>query len=501
MYTQSIIAMMKKFFPLLVLFGFVYFISCDAQNNDKSVKISGTPPSEPLKNYKLEVKIPQLANQEIHLAYHFGNKQYMKDTARLDENGVGAFEGDEPLDGGIYLVVFPNKKYFEVIVNNENFSMETDTTSPMESLKVKGSKENELYIKDMAFIREMHEKKQTLQKQLKQEGIKDKEKEAIKEELTEVDEEVKAFRRNIIDNHEGFFYAKFLKALEEPEIPEELKNDKADSNAAFYYYRNHYLDNMDFGDDRLLRSPTMHSKVVYYVDKLTPQTPDSLNVAVDLILQRAKKNDDVFQYFTVFLLNKFAKSKIMGFDNVYVHLVENYYATRDAWWVDSTDLFRITSRAKELKPTLVGSKVPTLVLRDENDKIVPVNNINKEYVLLYFYDPDCGHCKKETPKMVEAVKEAFDKGFDLQPIAVTIDSDEQKWRKFMKDYHIDTWINLADLNYRNNFREIFDLQSTPRAFLLDRDKTIIAKRFDHSQLVNIMEQKRKFEKNKSEENK
>ncbi|MEX0811311.1 MAG: thioredoxin-like domain-containing protein [Chitinophagales bacterium] len=488
--------MIKKTIPLLLLFGFVYFVSCDAQTNKPNVKINEAPP-EPLDHYKIDVKITDLPNQELYLAYHFGNKQYMKDTVVLDENGTGTFQGDEALDGGIYLIVFPSKKYFEFVVNNENFSIEADTSNPMESLKIEGSLENELYLKDMAFIRKMQQKKKTLQNQQSKEGIKEKEKKEIKAELERLDEEVKAFREELITQNEGFFYPKFLKALEDPEIPEEVKNNTADSNASFYYYRNHYFENMDFSDDRLLRTPSMHNKVVYYIDKLTPQSPDSLNKAVDLVLQRAKKNDDVFQYFTVFLLNKFAKSKVMGFDNVYVHLVENYYASGDAWWVDSTDLYRITSRAKELKPTLVGQKAPTLVLKNENDKIVAINNLPNKYTLLYFYDPDCGHCKKETPKMVKAVNEAKEKNIDIQPVAVSIDSDEEKWHKFMKEYGVDTWINLADLNYRNNFREIYDLQSTPRAFLLDSDKKIIAKRFDSNQLINILNQHEKIEQKKA----
>lgn len=495
MHTQSIISMMKKSFPLLLVFGFLYFVSCNAQE-----KKSKTPPPKPLKDYKIDVKLSELPNAEIYLAYHFGNKQYMKDTLVLDNKGMGTFKGDEPLPGGIYLIVFPSKKYFEFIVNNENFSIEADTSNPMETLKITGSYENELYLNDMAFIREMQEKKKTLELQRDDENVTEKARENIKEELSKLDDQVKEFRAELINNNEGYFYPKFLKALDNPEVPEEIQNSP-DSNAAFYYYRAHYFDNMDFSDDRLLRTPSMHSKVTQYIDKLTPQSPDSLNVAVDNVLKRAKQNDEIFQYFTVFLLNKYAKSKVMGFDNVYVHLVENYYASGDAWWVDSTDLYRISNRAKELSPTLIGKKAPTLVLKDFNGKVVAVNNIPNTYVLLYFYDPDCGHCKKETPKMSKEVVEAINKGFDIQAVAVSIAGKEaeDKWGKFIDEYGVSNWINLADLNYHNNFREIYDIQSTPRAFILDKDKKIIAKRFDHSQLINILEQHSKAEARKAEE--
>jgi hypothetical protein len=51
--------------------------------------------------YRIEVKIDGLKDTTLLLGYHFGEKKFVSDTARLDSNGVAIFEGDSLLKGGI----------------------------------------------------------------------------------------------------------------------------------------------------------------------------------------------------------------------------------------------------------------------------------------------------------------------------------------------------------------------------------------------------------------
>src|SRR6478752_7729623 len=77
--------------------------------------------------YKINVKVKGLQDTVCYLAHHFGDKQLLDDTARVDSKGAFVFEGKKALHGGIYLVVLPGKRYFEFLVNEQNFSLETDT--------------------------------------------------------------------------------------------------------------------------------------------------------------------------------------------------------------------------------------------------------------------------------------------------------------------------------------------------------------------------------------
>ncbi len=58
------------------------------------------------------------------------------------------FEGKTNLPGGLYLLLLPgNQKWIEFVYSGKetNFSMETDTADIVGTMKVNGSKENELF--------------------------------------------------------------------------------------------------------------------------------------------------------------------------------------------------------------------------------------------------------------------------------------------------------------------------------------------------------------------
>ena len=44
----------------------------------------------------------------------------------------------------------------------------------------------------------------------------------------------------------------------------------------------------------------------------------------------------------------------MGMDAVFVHMVENYYMTGEAYWVEEDQLKKIEERAEKIAPNLIG---------------------------------------------------------------------------------------------------------------------------------------------------
>ena len=55
----------------------------------------------------------------VIMAYYFGGKQYASDTINI-VNGKLTFSGEKAL-GGIYLLVLPDGKYFELIISEQHF--------------------------------------------------------------------------------------------------------------------------------------------------------------------------------------------------------------------------------------------------------------------------------------------------------------------------------------------------------------------------------------------
>src|SRR5665648_53908 len=101
-----------------------------------------------LKNgYDIDITIRGLEDSTVFLAYHLGDKQYINDTVILDKAGHGRFTGKEVLPQGIYMIVLPGKKYFEILMSDDQyFGLNCSFNDYFGSLKFTGSNENSAFI-------------------------------------------------------------------------------------------------------------------------------------------------------------------------------------------------------------------------------------------------------------------------------------------------------------------------------------------------------------------
>ena len=429
--------------------------------------------------YEIKVRINGLKDTICYLGYHFGEKQMIKDTIPIDKNGWGVFSGKDSLPGGIYLVIMPSKTYFEILVDEQKFTIETDTIDFVSYFKATGSLENKLFNEHQRFILEKSKESQMLRNRLNaNESNKDSAK-AIRDEISGLDAEVKSYRLKLMKDYPKSFIAKIFKTMSEPEIPEPPRDSKGsllDTAYHYHYFKAHFWDNVDFSDDRMLRTPIFQNKVKTYTNQLTPQTPDSIIASCDTIIEKSKANKEVFKYCVATLTNFYENSKIMGFDKIFVHLSEKYYLTDLAFWADSTLKAKIHERVEKIKPNILFTVAHNLTMPDTNFVMHTLHGIKKKYTVLVFWDPTCSHCKIEVPKLwhyydsVKAIK-------SVAVYAVGVESDIDLWKTYIRDNKLD-WINVSDLYNQTNFRRYYDIYSTPVIYLLDERKRIIAKRLD-----------------------
>ena len=288
--------------------------------------------------------------------------------------------------------------------------------------------------------------------------------------------------------------------MEEPEIPEApiLSNGRKDSTFAYHYYKTHFFDSFDFSDKRLLHTPIFFNRVKQYMEKLTPQTPDSINISADYLVKKSSANQEVYKYVVVWLTSFYESSQIMGMDAVFVHMVKNYYETKQTPWVDSTQMYKIIRRANILGPILIGKKAPSIVMPDSTGKSVSLYDVKAKYTVVIFWDHGCSHCKKEVPKLVEIYNTKL-KAKGVEVFAVETEDKPEDWKKFIIENKMH-WINVhqPDEYQRAVIKTYYDIYSTPVIYLLDENKVIKAKRIDSDQLDNLIDM---IEKEKKQTNK
>ena len=87
--------------------------------------------------------------------------------------------------------------------------------------------------------------------------------------------------------------------------------------------------------------------------------------------------------------------------------------------------------------------------------------------------------------------------YDIKTFAVATEFDVSEWKKFIKNQKTESWINVADISHddegnplaSSDWRDKYDIYSTPVVYLLDKEKKIVAKRITHTQFADIITRK------------
>ena len=429
------------------------------------------PISKNQQNLDMKIHINGLKSGNVLLAHYYANQNRVLDTAKCDANGNVHFQADSAAPGGIYIVVFPSTRHFEIILAEEQkFSIELpDTNNIVETIKVTGSKENIAFYEHQRYMNEQGKKVEPLRAALEKAKARNNQDSVklINNQIAKIDSSVKAYKRAYPIKYPTFFMSKVLRLMDEPDgIPLDKCPKKAngtiDSSFSYWNYRTHYWDGMDFTDERLIRTPVYYNKMKFWVDKVVPQHPDTLALQINWLIDQTSQNDELYRYTLSYLTYNFESSKIMGFDAVFVSIVENNHAKGKCWWLTKENETKIVNRAKQVKYTLIGNQAVNLFLQDSSGKIVELGKIQATYTILVFWDPTCGHCKTEIPAIKVYTDSLKKVGISVEVYAIYSEADYPTWKKYIRE-HKHTWkdVRAKDSQELATAKFYYDVYSTP----------------------------------------
>ncbi len=456
--------------------------------------------------YEIRLKAPDFAGQEVILAEYFTTRMVPKDTVILNLMGEATFSGKTSFEGGLYIFYFSGKYFFDFMLDkDQRFSVSADSSDLVSKIVFEGSEDNQRFYQYKKYLAEKREEQKLFTEELERAG-NGSDSVRINKKLEKLNEEMGAYIDEMIKENEALFFSTFLKAMKEERAPEEIVTGtrRQKDSIQYVYYKNHYFDNFDISDLRLLHTPLYEPKVKTYINKVVPQHPDSLIVAVDQLIEKSRSDEAIFRYMLITLFNNYAESKLMGMDKVYFHIAEKYYIP-EATWSSKDFIDKLKENLEKSKPTFIGNIAPDFELKgipkehfamaemDADIKKDPhigfsfmLSQINAEYTLLYFWESDCGHCQKSTPVLYDVFEKYKDQGVQVLAIHV-INSVEGKvkWIDFVNEHGMLDWINCWS-PYNNDFRKEYNLLSFPQLFLLDKDKKIVAKNLSPEQADDIL---------------
>ena len=448
--------------------------------------------------YEITVTISGLQDSSVYLAYHLGDKQYIKDTIDLDKNGMGILKGNMPLQMGIYMIVLPGKKYFELLISDDQFfSLSCSLKDYFNTLKFTGSAENDSFLKYQKTWVSLQDQAGNLSQRVqKNQQIPDSIK-ILNSKQKILENKMKSYLHEVVNENNGNLLAVVVKALLPIEVPEfnippnSPNPDSIRALKSYLYNKDHFFDNLDLTDNRLIRTPILDARLKAFFNNVVIPLPDSINKEIDKLIVKCQYNYEIFQYVAVFLFNHYRESEVMGHDAVIVKLADDIYLAGKANWVSEEFITDLRKQVDLIRPNLIGKKAENLIMNTYNGVYASLYDIKKDFTILYFWEPDCAHCQVATPLLKEYYDKVKDQGIEV--FAICTQSDKASWEKYIAENKL-SWINGWDPDRLTNFDYYYNVQSTPMVYILDKNKIIIAKKLGVENIASFIENYKKYNK-------
>ncbi|MFT6502318.1 MAG: thiol-disulfide isomerase/thioredoxin [Crocinitomicaceae bacterium] len=474
-------------------------------------------------------KIEGQSDTTVHLVKYSGKNLFYADTAEMVD-GMVTFDGSKQ-EPGILALYLPGENLLKFVHNLEpEIYIEAKLPNLMVTAKARQmpkkkksmllpvSKENEIFLQYLQYITSKRQESNTCQKQIGGHEEGSEMYEQIEKDISDINDLVRNYQKDIIEDTNDLLVSKIVKMATDvviPDAPLNVDGSIVDSNFRFNYFREHYFDNIDLTDDRLMRTDLFHNKFTNYFSKnMMIQHWDTVIYYAFDFIDRLDQKSDMFQYCVQWITNHYEKSKIMGMNKVFVYMSNRYYCTMNdegespAHWMPEDKLKTLCEKAATHLDLVMGHVPPNLILKDTTDaNWVDFYSLDNEYTILYFWDPDCGHCKKITPKLQTLYAEKWrDRNIEIFSVGKAVGDDFEKWKAFINKHELE-FINVAvtrnmyDSAMINagyfvpefttlkslNYQTTYDIFSTPKVWVLDKDKKIIAYSLTVSQLEDLMD--------------
>jgi cytochrome c biogenesis protein CcmG, thiol:disulfide interchange protein DsbE len=115
------------------------------------------------------------------------------------------------------------------------------------------------------------------------------------------------------------------------------------------------------------------------------------------------------------------------------------------------------------RPTRIGSNAPDFTVKD-SERAVTLSQLKGQVVVLNFWATWCPPCVEEMPSLVQMQQRMKAKGVTV--LAVSVDVDQNKYRRFLSDYGV-SLLTVRDPDQKAN--SIYGTFKFPETYVIDRN--------------------------------
>lgn len=256
-----------------------------------------------------------------------------------------------------------------------------------------------------------------------------------------------------------------------PEIPQMM----TDPQQRAFYYVNHYWDEYSLADTAFIRSTDTEQLFADFLDALSYVTPQESGAALRNMMSLMEADSTVYAHFCL-LSEKYLydPNSPMRNEDFYIRVLEQMLSSPR---LTEAEKLRPADRLKQARKNRPGTVAAdfTYVTPSNLNRTQRMSHIRADYTMLFFYDPDCSHCREHERVLSEipAFLEMQQKGA-LRVLAVYPDENENEWllnsSKMPKGWIVG-WNKKGDIRSK----VLYEIRATPSLYLLDKQKKVLVK--------------------------
>ena len=228
-------------------------------------------------------------------------------------------------------------------------------------------------------------------------------------------------------------------------------------------------------------------KLAEYYETLKHESLDVQKNECDFLIEST--SDSLLRQFVALdIYGHYRDSKIMGAENVAVHVYDKWFASGQVKMRNEAELSAARAFADFNRRSLIGEKAPSIYMETMDGSALEVFGPEDgmgSFRILYFYDTDCSKCELETSLLRQLLKS---KDYPVELYAIYAGDDPLAWKNYAaRRLFIDGAIHLWDPSLVSDFQEKYGVTATPRLFLVAPDGIILGRGLDVNALQTLLD--------------
>lgn len=239
------------------------------------------------------------------------------------------------------------------------------------------------------------------------------------------------------------------------------------------YVAMNYWNNYNFNDTSQINDTEYTETALANYIQLLYYTPQkTVEKSLRASLKKAEVNEQMFEFFTG-LYEKYLQdpNSPMRNEDFYIPILEYIIAKPD---LDEVYKIRPRYQLKMALKNRTGDVASDFSYTTASGKTGRMHKLKSDYLILFFYNPECSSCKKITQHILDSpVINMLIENKTVTLLAFYPDEDISAWKSHQSIIP-STWINSYD-NGKLKKEELYDLKAIPTIYLLDKEKRVLLK--------------------------